>query len=223
MKLLNSYVSPFAARVRLAVYAGDLPVEIAPSGQWLPNWDKSPDFLAINPVGRVPTLVLDDGTALPESGVIVEYLAAAFPESRLLPSDPQEAARARLLAQLMELYVQPRAGPLFPLLFAPKRDAATIESCVAGMDEGLGYLEHFIGEADAAANRGLTIADCALAPTLFFYAERMMIALAMPSLLEKRRKLMAYWEAVQAAPFVDRILSEMRTAIAGSRLKMLMD
>ncbi len=66
LKLLNSYVSPFASRVRLAIYAHDLPVEIVPSGQWTEDFQKSPDYLAINPIGRVPTLLLSDGSALPE-------------------------------------------------------------------------------------------------------------------------------------------------------------
>src|SRR5580658_4487178 len=102
MKLLNSFVSPFAARVRLAIYAYDLPVEIAPSGQWTDNYEKSPDYLAINPIGRVPTLILDDDSALPESSVIVEYLAAQFHGNELVPRDAKASANARLLAHLVE-------------------------------------------------------------------------------------------------------------------------
>jgi glutathione S-transferase len=221
MKLLNSFVSPFAARARLAIYAYDLPVEIVPSNQWLPNYVKSPDYLAINPIGRVPTLVLDDGGALPESSVIVEYLADAFPESGLRPPDAQPAARARLIAHLMELYVQMRAGPLFGQLFAAQRDQRTIETCVAAMDEGLSHLEHFIGSEGFAAGHEITIADCALVPFLFFFTDRMVAALDMPPIIDKHPKVAAYWDRIQAAPAVRRVLEEMRTAIAQSRLRML--
>jgi glutathione S-transferase len=151
MKLLNSYVSPFAARVRVAIHAYDLPVEIAPSGQWLQNYEKAPDYLRINPIGRVPTLVLDDGSALPQSGVIVDYLADAFRDSGLRPRDVQTAARARLLAHIAEIYVQLPANPLFGQLFSTNRDRRQIDTCVNAMNEGLSHLNHFPGVAGLVA------------------------------------------------------------------------
>jgi len=221
MKLLNSFVSPFAARVRVAIYAYDLPVEIAPSGQWLPNYEKSPEYLAINPIGRVPTLVLDDGAALPESSVIVEYLADTFPQSGLRPRNAQATARARLIAHLIEIDVQMRAGLLFGQLFAAQRDQGTIESCVTAMDQGLSHLDHFIGDEAFAAGSMITIADCALAPFLFFFADRMVEAVNMPPIIGNHPKVAAYWLRVQAAPPVQKVLSEMQSAIASSRLSML--
>ena len=222
MKLLNSFVSPFAARVRVAIYAYDLPVEIAPSGQWTPDWRKAPEYLAINPIGLVPALVLDDGRALPESSVIVEYLADACAENALLPLDPEDAARARLLAHLAELYVQTRGAPLIGQLFAAEVDRSTIEERVAAMDEGLSYLEHFMGDAPFDPDGDITVADCALAPILFFFAERMPLALGSAPILGKRPKLARYWDAVQKAPAVAKVLDEMRTAIGESRVRALL-
>lgn len=219
MRLLNSNVSPFAARVRLAIYAYDLPVEIAPSGQWLPNYEKSPEYLAINPIGKVPTLVLDDGSALPESGVIVEYLADAFPTAGLRPSDARAAARGRLCAQIIEQYVQMPAGPLFGQLFAQVRDHQKIEACVSSMDEGLSHLDHFLGEGHTGS---ITLQDCALIPFIYFFAERMVAALEMPPIVSRHPKVAAYWARMQTAPAVEKVLAEMRDAISGSRLSMLM-
>ncbi|MBA3666642.1 MAG: glutathione S-transferase family protein [Sphingomonas sp.] len=221
MILLNSFVSPFAARVRLGVYAHDLPVEIAPSGQWLPNYEKSPKYLALNPIGRVPTLVLDDGSALPESTVIVEYLADAFPGCGLRPLAATAVARVRLIAHLAEIYLQAPAGPLFGQLFASDRDQSTIERCVMAMDQGLSHLDHFMEEDGAAASGAITIADCALVPYLFFFADRMTEALGISSIIERHAKVSAYWNRIQNAPVVVKVLDEMRTAIAGSRLSML--
>ncbi|ORY04577.1 glutathione S-transferase [Clohesyomyces aquaticus] len=51
-----------------------------------PPETRRPEFLAVNPNGRIPVLVLDDGTALPESAAIMFYLAEGtkyLPESRL--------------------------------------------------------------------------------------------------------------------------------------------
>jgi glutathione S-transferase len=221
MKLLNSFVSPFAARARVAIYAYDLPVDIAPSGQWLQNYEKSPDYLKLNPIGRVPALLLDDGSALPESGVIVEYLADAFPLSGLRPVDVRMAARARLLAHLAEIYLQIPANPLFGQFFATQRNQRQIEGCVNAMSEGLSHLDHFLGDAALAAGPGITIADCALAPFLFFFAERMVAAFGMESIIRKRAKVSAYWSRIQAEPAVERVIGEMRTAIAASPMRHL--
>src|SRR5262245_22257622 len=54
---------------------------------------RSPEFLAINPEGKVPTLVID-GRTLTEVAGILFYLARQFPEAKLMPvSDPEAEAR----------------------------------------------------------------------------------------------------------------------------------
>ena len=60
---------------------------------------KSPEFLAVNPLGQVPTLVLEDGTLLTESGAMVLYLADRYPEAQLAPpiGDPARAPFCRWL------------------------------------------------------------------------------------------------------------------------------
>lgn len=223
LKLLNSFVSPFAARARLAIYAYDLPVEIAPSGMWLPNFEKAPHFLAINPIGRVPVLMLEDGTALPESGVIVEHLADAFPGSRLRPEDPGTLAKARLLAHLMETYVQPRSGPLFAEVFAAERNRDTIEGCVAAIDQGLAYLDHYWDDAALGPDGAPTIADCALVPHLFFSCDRMVAALDGRPIIRDHPRVAAYWARVQELPLVSRVLGEMREAIGSSPMRALVE
>ena len=57
---------------------------------------KTPEFLAINPYGKVPALE-DNGTTVYESTLIMEYLNDAYPNPRLLPSDSGQRARARVL------------------------------------------------------------------------------------------------------------------------------
>jgi glutathione S-transferase len=54
----------------------------------------TPEYLAINPDGIVPTLV-HDGAPVRESTIINEYIDAAFPGPRLVPADPLQAARMR--------------------------------------------------------------------------------------------------------------------------------
>jgi glutathione S-transferase len=221
LRLLNSFVSPFASRVRLAIYAHDLPVEIAPSGQWTQDFQKSPAYLAINPIGRVPMLILGDGSALPESTVIVEYLADAFPHVGLRPSNAEAAAKDRLLAHLVEIYVQERANLLFPQLFAEQRDHDKILATVAAMNTGLSHLTHFMDGENYRADRAITTADCALIVYLFFFADCLVRALNQPAIIDNHPKIAAYWQAMQSAPAAQRVVGEMRAAIAQSPLKML--
>lgn len=87
--------SPYAWKVWLALEHKGLSYE-AKRLMFDPDETKSPDFLKINPRGRVPAIV-DDGFALSESNAIVEYLEDRYPEKPLLPKDAKARANARRL------------------------------------------------------------------------------------------------------------------------------
>ena len=92
MKLIDAARCPYCARVRIAIAEKGLePETVAVDLSDRPQW-----LIELNPPsGRVP--VLDDGFVLPESEVIMAYLDERYPEPSLLPADPGERARARLL------------------------------------------------------------------------------------------------------------------------------
>ncbi|NUH65405.1 glutathione S-transferase family protein [Sulfitobacter sp. S0837] len=54
-----------------------------------------PDYLVLNPKGRVPALVTDAGTVLTETGALLEYIATIAPKAKLVPSDAERAAHMR--------------------------------------------------------------------------------------------------------------------------------
>jgi glutathione S-transferase len=124
MKLYSLPLSPYSARVRGAIYAKQLDIEIVPPPE---GWRQSEEFRQLNPARRVPVLMLDDGTALPESGVIVEYLEDAYPAIPLRPRDAKDLAHARLITSVAELYVMQALMPLFFLL-----DAKTVDDKAVG-------------------------------------------------------------------------------------------
>src|SRR5690606_25972764 len=68
---------------------------------------RSPDYLALNPQGLVPTLVLEDGTVLTQSLAICEFIDEVAPEPPLLPADPHGRARVRMLAQMVACEIHP--------------------------------------------------------------------------------------------------------------------
>jgi glutathione S-transferase len=64
---------------------------------------KQPDYLALSPLNQVPTLQLDDGTAITESRAICTYFDSIFPEPNLMGVDPAERARIEMWDRRVEL------------------------------------------------------------------------------------------------------------------------
>jgi len=60
---------------------------------------RTPDFLKINPMGKIPTLVLPDGTVVTENGAILAWLTEAYPDAGLAPpaGSPEKATMLRWL------------------------------------------------------------------------------------------------------------------------------
>jgi glutathione S-transferase len=71
-----------------------------------------PDYRAINPRGRVPTLLVD-GKPLTEVPAILAYLAQRFPQANLLPADPFAAAKGLELASWIASTVHPSFAQIF--------------------------------------------------------------------------------------------------------------
>jgi maleylacetoacetate isomerase len=73
-----------------------------------------PEYRAINPQMRVPSLRLDSGEVLTQSLAIIEYLDEVHPQPPLLPRDPIDRAKVRAFAQLVACDIHPlnNLGPL---------------------------------------------------------------------------------------------------------------
>ncbi|ASG19684.1 glutathione S-transferase family protein [Nitrospirillum viridazoti] len=214
MKLYGAALSPYSARVVLAIRAKGLEIPLVdpPGGQ------KSAAFQAINPLGKTP--VLDaDGAYILESAVICEFLEDAFPKPALLPADPVARAAQRTVARLLDLYVLP---PLLSLMAqratAQTGDAASGANRVAELTRGLDALEVVVdrGPLPAPSPGTLSLADCALAPTLIFLA-RFLPRYTPQDMLEKRPALAALWTAYAAHPLVIPIARDMEDALEAFR------
>ncbi len=68
---------------------------------------RSAEYLAINPQGLLPSLILDDGTALTQSLAICEYLDERHPDPPLLPTDLIRRAKVRAFAQAVACDIHP--------------------------------------------------------------------------------------------------------------------
>lgn len=95
IKLYDFKSSPNCQRVKVVLAEKNLPYEIVPI-DLRAQAQKTPDYLKLNPYGKVPVLT-DDDTVLYESCIINEYLEEKYPNPPLLPKDPGKKAKARIL------------------------------------------------------------------------------------------------------------------------------
>jgi glutathione S-transferase len=95
IKLYDFKSSPNCQRVKVVLAEKNLPYDIAPIDLRAQE-QKTPDYLKLNPYGKVPVLT-DDATVLYESLIINEYLEEKYPDPPLLPKDPAKKAKARIL------------------------------------------------------------------------------------------------------------------------------
>lgn len=137
-----------------------------------------PPFQSVNPKGKVPTLVRDDGSVLTEFGAIATWLARTHPDKHLLPDDPEGEARALEVVEYVEgtLHGQGFARIFLPQKFQPPD--AVHETLGLGkaairkqgrqiVEEAFAILNEQLEGRPYAGGPSFTIADAAL-----FYAER---------------------------------------------------
>src|SRR3989338_1639137 len=86
MKLLYTPRSPYARKVRIVAIEKGIKLELV--SEDLVN--KSPGLVKANPLGKIPTLILDNGQTIFDSPVICEYLDNIRPRPAFIPNDPQK-------------------------------------------------------------------------------------------------------------------------------------
>jgi glutathione S-transferase len=167
---------------------------------------KRPEFLRINPVGRVPVLV-DGDQIIPESAAIVFYLADKYPQKALLPVDLKERAQVYrwTLFAVTELE-QPlwritRHSFLYPPDKRSPADIALAREDFATMAEVLD--KHLEGREFIVGDR-LTVADC-VTVYLIDWANEVHLLDAFP-------RLQAYLERLYARPEAPQRIAATRNA-----------
>lgn len=104
MRLYDVHGSPNCFKVRVLARELALPLELVPSDL---AQLKTPDYLAHNPTGKVPTLVDDDGFVLWESAAILIHLAEKRPGAGLLPREPHARAEVMRWLFFSATHIQP--------------------------------------------------------------------------------------------------------------------
>lgn len=81
-----------AAAVEAALILAGLAYRHVAAATWLPGRGLD-ELRRVNPLGQIPTLVLDDGSVLTETGAILIHLGSTRPEAGLLPEPPSQRAQ----------------------------------------------------------------------------------------------------------------------------------
>jgi maleylpyruvate isomerase len=169
MKLYGYFRSSASYRVRIALNLKGLSFDQA-SRHLRRGEHRAPDYLALNPQGLVPTLLLDDGRCLTQSLAIIEWLDDLYPNPPLLPAEPFLRARVRAFALAIACDIHPVQNLKVLLAlksggFAQERVDAWARDVNA---EGLAACERMIATEPGRFCFGAapTLADICLTPQL---------------------------------------------------------
>ncbi len=158
MKLIASLTSPYARKVRIALAEKKIEYDLVEESPYaaettVPNY---------NPLGKVPVFVLDDGTTLFDSRVIVEYLDTVSPVSRLIP----EPNRQRIGVRRWEALADGICDAAVAIVLESKRaarqqDKLWLQRQRRKIDLGLEELAHDLGDKAWCNGEAFSLADIA--------------------------------------------------------------
>ncbi|MFD1560093.1 glutathione S-transferase family protein [Paraburkholderia silviterrae] len=167
---------------------------------------KRPEFLRLNPAGKVPVLV-DGDRVIPESAAIVLYLADKYPEKGLLPTDLEERAQVYrwTLFAVTELEQPLWRITRHSFLYPPdKRSPADIELARADFITMAAVLDKHLEGREFIVGDRLTVADCVTAYLMDWANE--------VQLIDTFPRLQAYLERLYARPEAPQRIADARKA-----------
>lgn len=195
MKLFHSPASPYVRMVMaVALETGQAAkIELLPSAAGPIKRDQT--ILQHNPSGKVPTAILDDGTALYDSRVICEYLDAQYPGERLFPAEGPQRWKTLTLFALSQAMLDAALLARYEVALRPadKRWDDWLSGQMAKIDSSIAELEStWIDHLEAGFDIGALGVACALGYLDFRFADHDWRAAA--------PRLAAWYEAASQRP-----------------------
>jgi maleylpyruvate isomerase len=174
LELYSFWRSSASYRVRIALNLKALPYQLHAVNLVRDGGEQfSAAFREVNPQSRVPTLV-HNGQRFSQSLAIIEYLDEMFPDHRLIPRDPVDRARVRMLSQIIAADVQPLQNTSTTRYLKEQmhQDDAAVTAWLGewirrGLDAYDAHLKRDRLSGRFSHGETPTMADCCLIPQLY--------------------------------------------------------
>ena len=200
MSLILHYhpLSSFCWKTLIALYEND--TAFTPHLVDLGNEASRGEFLRLWPIGKFP--VLRDGArgqTIPESTIIIDYLAQHYPgRARLIPADPDAAREVRLRDRFYDLYLHTPMQDVVGDRLRPagQKDPYGVEKARARIRGTLAMVEQQMEGKTWAMGNDFTLADCSASPALYYANKVLPFADSHPRAMAWHQTTVSRWYLV---------------------------
>ena len=163
MKLIIATPSPYARKARVALLEKNIPFETVIDNPWIPETG----IVKVNPLGKVPALILDSGEVVHDSSVIAEYVDTLPASPRLIPADPLLRVAVKQIEAIADGVCD---SVVLILLERYRKSEQQSPSWMARqrkkVDAGIDELSQRLGDNEFFTNAGFSLAEISTACTL---------------------------------------------------------
>jgi glutathione S-transferase len=166
MKIIGSLTSPYVRKVRIVFLEKKVDVDLELENVWAPDTKMS----TINPLGKVPCLLLEDGEAIYDSSVIVEYADTLSPVSKLIPAEGRERATVKTWETLADGVMDAAVLARLEATWRPKeqQSQAWIDRQMDKISKAVREMSEQLGGNTWCHSNQMTLADIAVGCALGF-------------------------------------------------------
>lgn len=160
MKLVTSLTSPYGRKVRVVLLEKKIPCQLQVENPWLPGTIVP----TLNPLGKVPVLMLEDGEGISvfDSRVIVEYLDHVSPVGHLIPNEPKSRMVVRGVEALADGVIDAAVAVFLERKRPPEQQSSDwLVLQEKTLFRGLEAFSEALGEKPWYLGNSMTLADIA--------------------------------------------------------------
>lgn len=164
MKLIGSFTSAYVRKARVVLAEKKLDYQFELENVWAPETK----IVASNPLGKVPCLVMEDGSTMYDSRVIAEYLDTLTPVCKLLPANSRDRANVKVWEALADGVLDAAVLAYLERTWRPgeQQSQAWFDRQMGKVHGGLAVMSENLGEQPFCMGIHYTLADVAVGCTL---------------------------------------------------------
>ncbi len=165
MKLYTSLTSPYGRKARVMLAEKRIDFELVLTDVW----DSNSDLVKFNPLGKVPCLVLDDGNALYDSPVIIDYLDSVTPVGHLIPETTRQRIQVKRWEALADGVTDAAVAIVLEKKRAPQLQSADWITRQSGkIERGIKVMSQDLGENAWCTGHSFNLSDIVVGCTLMY-------------------------------------------------------